>query len=510
MTINVILKNGKIYSSVCKIKSLPLNNTTDFVRKIFQDRFYRKQNTPEYILYGARERSAATVTYSIYFIESPLKITRQADYMKYLLLDTNIYLHYKDFEQIDWDTIVNDKDFTIIVPYTVVKEIDKCKDGPRGKIKTRAKSVSSKFGDYFLNDNYQKKLKLIQIDDPSDEVLSMNNLNRNICDDVIIGSVLAFGHRNDIIIISHDNTLLIKAKKFGLRFLPKMPEKYLIAEEKSEEEKELERCHKELMHFKNRQPQPKIMFANGKTVLRIKVPNLPDIKRELDEIMTENKANHPHAHKSAHKLNSPIRIEDVSEVLAHRFNDLRYVMYSEEQLKKHNAELDKYYAYCEKYHRFRLEGRQLEEQVKELQFITYNGGSAETGNMNIFLEFPGNVRLYNRQSIKHMNDIKPVAPVIGCRFSEYGHGGEFRYAGPRGGLDIPQLYCWDLTKYLSQQKISVTSESLIHNVPRPLSISNSLYIDTKQCGSFAINWHICAAGCIDRISGILNVIIESD
>lgn len=77
--------------------------------------------------------------------------------MKYLLLDTNIYLHYKDFEQIDWDTIVNDKDFTIIVPYTVVREIDKYKDGPRGKIKTRVKSVSSKFGDYFLDDNYQKK-----------------------------------------------------------------------------------------------------------------------------------------------------------------------------------------------------------------------------------------------------------------------------------------------------------------------------------------------------------------
>ena len=319
--------------------------------------------------------------------------------MKYLLLDTNIYLHYKDFEQIDWDTIVNDKDFTIIVPYTVIKEIDKCKDGPRGKIKTRAKSVSSKFGDYFLDDNYQKKLELIQIDDPPDEVLSMNNLNRNICDDVIIGSALAFGHRNDIIIISHDNTLLIKAKKFGLRFLPRMPEKYLIAEEKSEEEKELERCHKELMQFKNRQPQPKIMFANGKTVLRIKAPSIPDTKRELDEIMTEIKANHPHAHKSVHKLNSSIRIEDVSEVLAHHFNDLRYAMYSEEQLKKHNAELDKYYAYCEKYHRFKLEGRQLEEQVKELQFITYNGGSAETGNMNIFLEFPGDVRLYNRQSI---------------------------------------------------------------------------------------------------------------
>ena len=35
--------------------------------------------------------------------------------MKYLLLDTNIYLHYIDFEQIDWGTIIGDKEYEIVV-----------------------------------------------------------------------------------------------------------------------------------------------------------------------------------------------------------------------------------------------------------------------------------------------------------------------------------------------------------------------------------------------------------
>ena len=48
--------------------------------------------------------------------------------MKYLLLDTNIYMHYIDFEQIDWGTIIGDKEYEIVVPYTVIKEIDKYKD----------------------------------------------------------------------------------------------------------------------------------------------------------------------------------------------------------------------------------------------------------------------------------------------------------------------------------------------------------------------------------------------
>lgn len=85
--------------------------------------------------------------------------------MKYLLLDTNIYLHYIDFEHIDWGTIIGDKEYEIVVPYTVIKEIDKCKDGPKSKIKVRAKAVASKFGSYFLNDNYNKQINLVQIND---------------------------------------------------------------------------------------------------------------------------------------------------------------------------------------------------------------------------------------------------------------------------------------------------------------------------------------------------------
>ena len=54
--------------------------------------------------------------------------------MKYLFLDTNVYLHYIDFEQIDWKKLI-DSDFTIVVPPIVIREIDKHKDNNRGKIR---------------------------------------------------------------------------------------------------------------------------------------------------------------------------------------------------------------------------------------------------------------------------------------------------------------------------------------------------------------------------------------
>ncbi len=285
-----------------------------------------------------------------------------------------------------------------------------------------------------------------------------------------------------------------------------MPEQYLITEEKSEEEKEYERCRRELEQLKNRQPKPQITFANGESILRLKAPTMSDIDDKLDEIMAQIKSKDPKATVSDDQLD--LRSHDIYQKLLNPGKTSMYSLYENEQLKKHNKELEKYYAHCEKFYRFKLEGELLETQLQELSFIVSNTGSAETGDMNIFFEFPEEVKLYNERSVKRMNDIEPQAPFVGMEFSEYGHGLAFQYVSPRGGLDIPQMKSWDLTKCLSKHSINADAESLIHNVKRSLKIKNSIYVDTKQCGNFAINWCICASGCVESIFGTLNVVIE--
>ena len=55
--------------------------------------------------------------------------------MKYLFLDTNIFLHFQNFEQIPWQKLIGGDDFKIIVSDIVAEEIDKHKDSARGKSK---------------------------------------------------------------------------------------------------------------------------------------------------------------------------------------------------------------------------------------------------------------------------------------------------------------------------------------------------------------------------------------
>lgn len=69
--------------------------------------------------------------------------------MKYLVLDTNVFIHYKDFEHIDWKSLVGD-DTTICITQKVIGEIDKHKDQSRGRIQKRAKKISARFSAIFL------------------------------------------------------------------------------------------------------------------------------------------------------------------------------------------------------------------------------------------------------------------------------------------------------------------------------------------------------------------------
>lgn len=71
--------------------------------------------------------------------------------MTYLFLDTNSYIHFQDFEFINWGQICNDSTFIIAVTGIVIKESDKHKDSSRGKLQKRAKNIGKKINQILRN-----------------------------------------------------------------------------------------------------------------------------------------------------------------------------------------------------------------------------------------------------------------------------------------------------------------------------------------------------------------------
>ena len=68
--------------------------------------------------------------------------------MTYAFVDTNLLLHFKVFEGINWTNLLNDKEVVLVICPTVLDEIDKHKDSAKGKVRNRAKAIYKILSDY--------------------------------------------------------------------------------------------------------------------------------------------------------------------------------------------------------------------------------------------------------------------------------------------------------------------------------------------------------------------------
>lgn len=111
--------------------------------------------------------------------------------MYYLLLDTNIYLHYQFFESIPWDRVTGkDGPFTILLPMQVLREIEKIKDQGIGTVSKRARKVSGRLGDILL-DGADSSVTFETCEMPPVSAF-MEGFSANIDDDVILMSGIHF------------------------------------------------------------------------------------------------------------------------------------------------------------------------------------------------------------------------------------------------------------------------------------------------------------------------------
>lgn len=414
--------------------------------------------------------------------------------MKYLFLDTNIYLHYIDVEQIDWNEVVGDTNITIVVPRITIREIDQHKDQSRGKIQKRAKVISAKFAQAFLEEK-TFKYPFALCDEPAASSFDGGKFNIHINDDWFILSAL---HSNydvaDIVVISSDTNLLLKAKENGLNF-KRMLEKYQLKEELSDEEKEIKALKVELEKYRNRQPKLSILFENRDSKIIFKKPQERDLKEELILYMRNLKNKNPYEKKTNIDLYNSLGIS--------------LPLYSQEQIDQYNQELNDYFKEEEEYRHFLLQKEILDERFREISFCIKNDGTDQTGDMDIFIEFPAHVKLYNKYSKTSRDDVAPIIPQInGINRKLLQSITIDKYMTPFRRDETPQLYCWDINQTIEDREFKFHRSNLNHKLILALDIEDSIYIDTGICGSFDIQWYVVDSKQINPIEGTLNVIIK--
>lgn len=416
--------------------------------------------------------------------------------MKYLVLDTNVYLHYKDFEQIDWKSLLKD-DVTICVPQRIFEEIDKHKDLNKGKIQRKAKRISARFSEIFLQ-GVAPRVSVEVMSHPFSTAFDDPQYHKEISDDWIILSALQSPYDNvSLVIVSGDNGILLKAKQHGLGFFL-MPDDLLLAEEASDEEKEIKQLRQQLAKYETRRPEPFVEFEGETALLTIDKPQFINIKDELAKYEMQLKGSHAYQ-----PLTDAPRRDDLSYLMG-SFTQLAYSTI--EQRQEYNKELDEYFEKKLRQKEIQLDKEFMEQRFRKLSFILVNGGTAPLGDTTVFLTFPPEVNVYSQDSKVTVRVDNPAEPVLKNNLNSLGSdlmSLQYGYKDKKENIEI-----WSAKKTLAHQEFKYFSNRLTHGMCLSLEKKEDIYIDIAQCGNFAIHWMVIDSELIDPVKGELHVVIK--
>jgi hypothetical protein len=357
-----------------------------------------------------------------------------------VVLDTNLFLHYKRPDQLDWAGLQCDN-VELVVLAVVIRELEKAKNfGSSARLRTRAAETItwlSKLMDEGFEVELRKGLWLrFEINEPAID-FAQQNLVRELQDDVLIAGLLNLAQTTPEPpwMATADLGVKSKTRQRGFKvFAP--PETDKLAEEPDPRDKELLDLRRENQQYKNRQPRLKVAFATKETRLKV-LPLISSTSSEpasLDEV----KRLHPLLISSANATN-PLFHSEITDAI---------MSTSESRRQRYNDELEQYYGKYEKYRNRILKLRQMERCRVELPIILLNEGTAPATDIDVSMTFAQDtfalkdLKLFERPE----RPKPPQKPVRGI--SEYGIYNnplpDFHNFSPPPGLFPREVLSWSV------------------------------------------------------------------
>lgn len=337
---------------------------------------------------------------------------------KIIFLDTNIYLHYQDIEQINWLEIAQADNVTIIVPPITVRELNKNKEiHPRKRIRKRAGATLTKLFTLFSSTHQTQLNDVISIHlEDRDPILDSNefHLNPEIQDDNLIASIIMYRSEypdSDIILVTSDAGLLLhaKAKRYGIKPI-KLPDSLKLPEEPDPEQIRRMQLEKELQELKQKVPQLSLTFEDGSQQATIILSNpLALTQEEIEKKVIELKELH------LKKSETPKHAEDLpkanlttKEVFEMGKASLTNAI-SPEDIAKYNTELEVYFQEYVEFMQNEIQFENLRRRTIMLELFLTNEGTAPAEDIDIFMHFPDGLIVMSENGL--MNPPKhPIPP----------------------------------------------------------------------------------------------------
>lgn len=324
--------------------------------------------------------------------------------MLYLFLDTNIFLHFLDFEQIDWNKVIDSKgDITIAMPPIVLAELDKQKYNPNQKISKRAKKALQKIHAFIENtETANYPIKYIS-NRPIDETFTQNSLERREQDDNLLASIIEFNkilnEPDKAFLVTNDIGIKLKAGTLNIKSI-KISDEFLLPHEPDELEKKNRTLEKELLELKNKVPVVSLSFIdNSDLVIKAKRQKIISKDIFIQEKLRKIKLDHPYLRFEGDPLANPLLLMSMRSMQKP----------THQQVLNYNRELDEFFI---KYTAF-LESSYVNLYVKAhsiaFQILINNTGTTPAIDIDVEITFPKDIIPYLKEEIPILTE--PQLPI---------------------------------------------------------------------------------------------------
>ncbi len=435
----------------------------------------------------------------------------------YCFLDTDVLMHFTDFDQADWVTLLNAKQIYLVLPITVIDELNKHKDdGSKPGLQQRARDLLPKILKLLVGAKGPVRIKegvfLMATRKEPRINWSTLELDENVKDDRILARLLLFREENperDVRFLTNDYTAVFKADDWNIPTL--MPDGKVLAPKplKSTVEADLEATRKELNEYKNRAPKLGFGFDDG--------------RKTTDIILCPSSGyNAQHAEVLAQALNE----EYIPKQLIEQRAEFEKIL---QAAKGHVPDYDvrefteDYQEYLEK-----LEAARKRELMSEygrrceLTFLIENVGTAPITDLAIELVFPAGTLVIDAddEGKEILVPKEPKASWMPAPARAFGVGVGLGSAIPSGAFALPRDPTWYLLREVRQSQAnyqgplcSQTTEShIIAYHAKKLRHERQwvmppvvAYLIPKNSQGFSIKYEIFSDQGLKKKPGILNV-----
>lgn len=314
--------------------------------------------------------------------------------LKAVYIDTNIFLHYKSFDEINWLNIIDADRIEIRVPSVVISELDKHKYSSSSKLRNKAGRVIKKLHqliDNGLTTNLKPNIDItFEINDDIANYESLG-LNPNSQDDRLLASILSYQEANtevSIVLIAADLGIRLKAKVHQIEAIS-LPDELKLSVELDQSEKYIKQLERELLELKRITPDLKLCFSDDSNKLKLDLkegmPSNFDIAETVNKSVQNIKEKYPKLPEpeSVAQAPKPSKIllsndhfgSDKPEILPHEVLD-------------YNKYLDGFYEQYEQYLREYINWRDVLSRSYLVEICIINDGTCSAQDIDIHMHFP--------------------------------------------------------------------------------------------------------------------------